>query len=102
MPTHPTRIGPYRVLRPIASGGMAEVFEVADEASGEHLALKLLVQTHAGGANAHQQQMFDDSLRAALTLDEVRSVLKELSVPTEWVTQTTDRHWTICGRKGEE
>jgi tetratricopeptide (TPR) repeat protein len=40
-------IGPYRVLRPLARGGMAEVFEVEDPASGEHLALKLLMQSGA-------------------------------------------------------
>ena len=41
----PEKIGPYRVLRPIARGGMAEVYEVEDPVSGEHLAVKLLVQT---------------------------------------------------------
>ena len=40
----PERIGPYRVLRAIARGGMAEVYEVQDTATGEHLALKLLMQ----------------------------------------------------------
>ncbi len=38
----PEHIGPYRVLRSIASGGMAEVFEVQDPASEERYALKLL------------------------------------------------------------
>jgi tetratricopeptide (TPR) repeat protein len=36
-------IGPYRVLRPIARGGMAEVYEVEHIESGEHLALKQLM-----------------------------------------------------------
>ncbi len=44
----PEYIGPYRVVRPLARGGMAEVYEVADPASGEHVALKLLMQ--AGSA----------------------------------------------------
>lgn len=42
-PAIPEDIGPYRVLRPIARGGMAEVYEVQERTSGEHLALKLLV-----------------------------------------------------------
>ncbi len=42
--TIPEDIGPYRVLRPIARGGMAEVYEVQERTSGEHLALKVLVQ----------------------------------------------------------
>jgi len=43
----PEYIGPYRVLRPIAAGGMAEVYEVQDPTSGERLALKLLVAVRA-------------------------------------------------------
>jgi serine/threonine protein kinase len=39
----PEHIGPYRVLKLLASGGMAEVYEVQDPASGERVALKLLV-----------------------------------------------------------
>ncbi len=40
----PDIIGPYEVVRPVAQGGMAEVYEVRDPASGERLALKLLVE----------------------------------------------------------
>lgn len=43
----PDQIGPYRVLRPLASGGSADVYEVEDPASGSHLALKLLVHRGA-------------------------------------------------------
>ena len=43
VPAHPDHIGPYRVLRPIAAGGMAEVYEVQDPSSGERFALKLLI-----------------------------------------------------------
>lgn len=43
-----TEIGPYRVLRPIARGGNAEVYEVQDPATQEHYALKLL--SHVGSA----------------------------------------------------
>ncbi len=39
----PDTIGPYEVVRPIAQGGMAEVFEVRDPPTGEHHAVKLLV-----------------------------------------------------------
>jgi tetratricopeptide (TPR) repeat protein len=38
----PEYIGPWRVLRAIATGGTAEVYEVQDPESGERLALKLL------------------------------------------------------------
>lgn len=57
-----------------------------------------LVAIYAGAANAHQQQMFRDSLCAALTLEEVREMLLVLNLPADWVMQTSDRHWTLCGR----
>lgn len=37
------RVGPYEIVRPIATGGMAEVYEVRDRVTLEHHALKLLV-----------------------------------------------------------
>jgi ubiquinone/menaquinone biosynthesis C-methylase UbiE len=53
-----------------------------------------LVETYAGGANQHQRQMFDDSLRAALDLNEIRSLVTALGFAVETVEQTSDRHWT--------
>lgn len=57
----PETIGPYRVLRPIARGGMAEVFEVEDPITGEHLALKLLMQT--GGALPRFNREYEAMIR---------------------------------------
>ena len=45
--TLPEKIDRYRVLRAIARGGMAEVYEVEDPASGDHIALKLLLNTES-------------------------------------------------------
>ncbi len=55
-----------------------------------------LVAAYAAGANAHQQAMFANSLRAALTLDEVRALVKAIGFAAEGVNQTSDRHWTWC------
>ena len=52
------------------------------------------VEKYAGDANAHQQQMFGDSLHAALTLEEVRAIVTRLGFEASKVQQTTDRHWT--------
>ena len=57
----PKRVGPYRVLRPIARGGMAEVYEVEEVASGEHQALKLLMQK--GGALARFNREYEAMIR---------------------------------------
>jgi hypothetical protein len=56
--------------------------------------VRQLVRTYAGEANAHQRQMFEDSLRAALTLDEVRALVAGLGFDRDTARQTTDRHWT--------
>lgn len=56
--------------------------------------LRRLVAAYAGGANAHQQKMLADSLRAALTLEEVRAPVAGVGGDPEAVRRTTDRHWT--------
>jgi ubiquinone/menaquinone biosynthesis C-methylase UbiE len=62
-------------------------------------ALQGFVQKYAGDANAHQQQMFADSLHAALTLDEVRGLVTRLGFAPATVQQTSDRHWTWAAAK---
>ncbi|HIA18381.1 MAG TPA: class I SAM-dependent methyltransferase [Planctomycetaceae bacterium] len=58
-----------------------------------------LVSTYAGDANDHQRQMFDDSLRAALNLDEIRSLITGLGHDPAEVQATSDRHWTWSATK---
>jgi ubiquinone/menaquinone biosynthesis C-methylase UbiE len=60
----------------------------------EEADLRRLVETYAGGANAHQRQMFADSLHAALALAEVRDLVAALGYPADDARQTSDRHWT--------
>ncbi|MCZ2343450.1 MAG: class I SAM-dependent methyltransferase [Bacteroidales bacterium] len=56
--------------------------------------LEYLVTTYTAGMNPHQRQLFADSLRAALTLAEVRSLVSHLGFAPETVQSTSDRHWT--------
>jgi ubiquinone/menaquinone biosynthesis C-methylase UbiE len=84
-------------VRVVQSGGLLffrDLLRPADEAG-----LQRLVTAYAGDANDHQRQMFADSLRAALTLDEVRGMVMGLGSDPAAVRQTTDRHWTWCTRK---
>lgn len=81
-----------RVLRP---GGVLFVRDLLRPSDRETLAR--LVATYAGEANLHQQQMFGESLHAALTLAEVGELLRDVQRPLDWVRQTSDRHWTIAG-----
>jgi ubiquinone/menaquinone biosynthesis C-methylase UbiE len=58
-----------------------------------------LVQLYAGECNDHQRAMFDASLRAALTLEEVRALVSSHGFADESVQATSDRHWTWSGWK---
>ena len=58
-----------------------------------------IVNTYAADANDHQRKMFGDSLRAALTLAEVRELVARLGYPPEAIQQTTDRHWTFTSNR---
>jgi ubiquinone/menaquinone biosynthesis C-methylase UbiE len=81
-----------RVLRP---GGVLFVRDLSRPASAD--AVESIVQTYAGSENARQQQLFRQSLHAALTVDEVAGWLESISDLTARVEQTSDRHWTIAG-----
>jgi ubiquinone/menaquinone biosynthesis C-methylase UbiE len=83
--------------RVVKAGGVLYVRDLlrpSDEA-----ALRGFVQKYAGDANAHQQQMFADSLHAALTLEEVRALVTRLGFAPATVQQTSDRHWTWAAGK---
>lgn len=101
----PESIGPYRLLRPIARGGMAEVYEVEDPATGDHLALKLLLQT--GGALPR----FNREYEAMIRLNHpniVRVFHYGVTGKTPWLTMELVEGEPIqgyakeCGRPGTE
>jgi ubiquinone/menaquinone biosynthesis C-methylase UbiE len=78
-----------RVLQPGGTQFVRDLVRPPDEATARRL-----VATYAADANPHQQQMFGDSLRAALTLAEIRQMVADLGYDPATVQQTTDRHWT--------
>lgn len=80
------------MVRVCASGGAVFVRDLMRPSSAE--LLEHLVNLHAAGANRHQRQLFADSLRAALTLAEVQTLVVELGFDPATVRQTSDRHWT--------
>ena len=53
-----------------------------------------LVKIYAGEEVDHARQMFDDSLRAAFTIEEIQDFVAELGYPPSSVQATSDRHWT--------
>ncbi|WP_437732885.1 class I SAM-dependent methyltransferase [Sorangium sp. So ce1335] len=83
-----------RVLRP---GGLLFVRDLVRPETEASLAA--LVATYAANDTAYQRALFDASLRAALSLDEVRGMLCSLQIPPECARLTSDRHWTLAFRK---
>lgn len=80
-----------RVLRP---GGLLFVRDLMRPASGDEV--ERIVTTYAGSENEHSQQLFRQSLHAALTVPEMQELMVDAGWPADCVTQTSDRHWTVC------
>ena len=88
------------MVRVTADGGMLFVRDLLRP--GTDAEAKRIVQEYTGDENEHSQQMFDDSLRAALSLDEIRDIATEFGFDPESVQQTTDRHWTWAAIKNRD
>jgi ubiquinone/menaquinone biosynthesis C-methylase UbiE len=84
----------WRILKPGGMLFLRDLHRPRDEAEW-----KQLLQSYAGDANAHQRQLFGDSLRAALTVDEVRELVAPLGIAADAVQMTSDRHWTVVAHK---
>lgn len=83
----------FRVLRP---GGCIFVRDLMRPESAQQV--DQFVAQYAGKENAHQQQMFRDSLHAALTVSEVQEILREIGQDPGYVSPTSDRHWTLAAQ----
>ncbi|MCI0682140.1 MAG: class I SAM-dependent methyltransferase [Gemmataceae bacterium] len=84
------------MVRVARSAGLIFVRDLLRPADDD--AVRRIVETYAGQANEHQRQMFEDSLRAALTLEEVRELVAPFGFAAETVEATSDRHWTWAAR----
>lgn len=58
-----------------------------------------LVEMYAAGCNEHQRRLFDASLRAALSVEEIRVLVTSLGFDPAGVQATSDRHWTWCATR---
>jgi ubiquinone/menaquinone biosynthesis C-methylase UbiE len=94
----------WRLLSP---GGLLFVRDLARPDTGPQL--RALVATYApvppDGDPAttaralRQRALFEASLRAALTVDEVADLLVPLAIPRSAVRRTSDRHWTLTATR---
>ena len=64
-----------------------------------NLLVEQLVETYAADEDEHARQMFEASLRAALSLEEILDFVTSLGFAAETVRATSDRHWTWSARQ---
>jgi ubiquinone/menaquinone biosynthesis C-methylase UbiE len=84
-------------IRVTATGGLLFHRDLARPSNEAEL--ERLVATYTGNANAYQQKLFGDSLRAALTAREMADLVAEFGFARDTVRMTSDRHWTWTARK---
>ena len=82
-----------RCFRVVKKWGVLFVRDLARPDSIEEL--NRLVETYAGNATPRQQQLFRDSLHAALTPEEVSRWGEQHTMRPNVVVMTSDRHWTF-------
>jgi ubiquinone/menaquinone biosynthesis C-methylase UbiE len=79
-----------RIARPSGAILVKDLHRPASD--GEHAAL---VARYAGNDSRRQRELFSDSLRAALTVDEVAAACREAGLKGVSVRKTSDRHWVV-------
>jgi len=83
----------WRVLRPGGVLLIRDLFRPPDQAT-----LDALVAEHTVGETEYLRQMFADSLRAALTPDELQQIVDELGMQGVELVIDSDRHISIQTR----
>jgi ubiquinone/menaquinone biosynthesis C-methylase UbiE len=86
-------------VRVCAPGGLIFVRDLLRP--GNDRAVRRIVDTYAAECNQHQRQLFEDSLRAALDLEEIRQLVVSLGYSADSVQATSDRHWTWSVRRSK-
>jgi ubiquinone/menaquinone biosynthesis C-methylase UbiE len=81
----------------VALGGTLMVRDLARPSSADEIIR--LVDTYAGGESPEARALFEASLHASLTLEEIRSLVTDLGGSSDDVAMTSDRHWTWTWRR---
>lgn len=85
------------MVRLVAPGGTLMVRDLYRPDDRSEVAR--LVALYAGREAPAARALFEASLHAALTLEEVRALVEALGLPPEGVRMTSDRHWTWTWRR---
>lgn len=81
-----------RVVRPNGVLFLRDLFRPSTETQLEDLV------TLYGGDDRCGSNLFRQSLLAALTIDEIKAIVQPLGIPSDCITATSDRHWTLSAR----
>ena len=85
------------MARLVAHRGTLFVRDLARPSSA--LNIVRLADTYAGSETRSARALFEASLGAALTLEEIRSIVQGLGHDSKEVSMTSDRHWTWIWRR---
>ncbi|HEY2882065.1 MAG TPA: class I SAM-dependent methyltransferase [Pirellulales bacterium] len=88
-----------RVVRPHGLLFFRDLLRPESEAELNSLVDRYAPRGLHSPAAARQRDLFAASLRAALTLAEIRNLIVPMGFSEETVEQTSDRHWTWSARK---
>ncbi|MFK8115559.1 MAG: class I SAM-dependent methyltransferase [Rubripirellula sp.] len=86
-------VGLATAQRLVAANGrlfVRDLYRPSSEAEVESL-----ISLYAGGESEVAQQLFRQSLIAALTLSEIQELAGGLGISAQHVQMTSDRHWTL-------
>jgi ubiquinone/menaquinone biosynthesis C-methylase UbiE len=84
------------MVRVVKPGGLLFVRDLLRPETADEI--EHIVNTYAGAESRQQQQLYRQSLHAALTVNEVRDMSISLGLAADAVQQTSDRHWTLAAR----
>lgn len=84
-------------IRVTAPGGLLFHRDLARPS--DEPALQILVSTYAAESTPYQRNLFADSLRAALTVEEMADLVASFGFSRGTVRMTSDRHWTWIATK---
>ena len=87
------RIGLETAVRLTREGGRLFIRDLARPETAEEI--ESMVRAYSGEESENGQQLFRQSLHAALTLNEIRAIARGLGIPEDHVQMSSDRHWTI-------
>jgi ubiquinone/menaquinone biosynthesis C-methylase UbiE len=83
--------------RVLCTGGRLFIRDLVRPETAEEV--ERLVELYAAAETDFSKQLLRQSLHAALTTEEVESLLKSLPLSPQGLQQTSDRHWTLSIRK---